>query len=274
MKTFIKKFTDREAVDFFAVQLFSVFTLTFFVTLLILNIQQQSAVNRLQSNVDIADNASSLEPVEQRIHAIPVSTISKQVNIKKDHVKDKARQISKYSLADKSANNAVSKLTSDHVELEEKTRVPKQIKNNTEQVSNNPSQYANVIVFNASSFFSNGSSNSAGASVSSSSSNQNLAPDRVNSSSSVSQQNISQPTIAANLTALNSQQNSNSNAVDDDGDGSLEILGAGTGTASSGVTNGTRLDGSVRRECPPLERFLERDRDRVASIQRSLGCII
>ena len=41
-----------------------------------------------------------------------------------------------------------------------------------------------------------------------------------------------------------------------------------------GVTRGTRLDVSIRKDCPPLTRFLERDHGNVTTIQQSLGCII
>lgn len=286
MNNIFKKYTQRENIDYFMVQLFAVFTTTFFVTLLVLNMQQSpSADEILQSAVHLARNdSSSSAPPSKRLHTIPVVQSSSKVNAKTESLDYTSQHTQVKNDQNSRSVASTETLTSDKKEITNETlaaiRVDGSVDNDNLQASIFSNQQSGALAVNAVSPFTSESTGNAFVQVTSLSASQNAATNQSVSSSNSSQNSpvARSSTNRSSLINNNSQQNStlqtqtSNQDLDDDGDQSLEVLGLGA--TSAGVTNGTRLDGSVRRECPPLDRFLERDRDRVVNIQRSLGCII
>jgi hypothetical protein len=293
MNNIFKKYMQRENIDYFIVQLFAVFTMAFIFTLLVLNIQQSPSSDEiLQSSAYLAqNNTSSNVTLNKRIHPVPVVQSSNKANTKNEALDDASQNMAVKVTQSSASIVSAEALSSDNKEAANEisatsqiatSEIDSSIDNDNLQTSNSSIQQASAIIVNAISPLTNGSTGNAVVQVSSRSINQNTTTNQsVSSSNNANRiQNNSVANSGTNSgNTTNSQQNLASQAqtdnqdFDDHGDQSLEVFGLNS-ARTSGVTNGTRLDGSVRRECPPLDRFMERDHERVINIQRSLGCII
>lgn len=287
-KKYTQKYTQSENIDFFTVQLFAVFTTTFFITLLVLHLQQPPSTDESMQRVAsfAQHNSGSKTASNKRIHTAPVVQASKKINTKNETLYgpsgntegEDTQNIASVASDETLKNNEKALAKEDMASL----LTTGSAANNHLQAGNSSNlsnQKSGAIAVNGASPFTNGSTINAGLQVSSLSPSQN-ATINPSVSSATGRQNNQRAGAGASsnrANSINSQQNptahsqTSSQHFDNEGQ-AREVLGVGA--TNAGVTNGTRLDSSVRRDCPPLDRFQERDRDRVITIQRSIGCII
>lgn len=275
----LKKIKNNEKIDIFIVQLFAVYAVTLVASLLVLGTQDITKTGVEENSMLLAVSQVDAK-LSQDADSQNLNTMHASKNSSSDQAEDEIEQGSIQtaksdviaSVTDKDedtsaevTNKSVKPLIADNAQRNRKqpsSNIPvnSYVRDVTPPVNANLIASTNIQPFS--------SANSRSSSVNNiSSSSVNNAP--------ISQSSNSQRSSANRARQSTQTQINNLNDPESDGDHAVELLDHGNTQASgSGVTNGTRLDGSVRRECPPLDRFLERDRERVVTIQRSLGCII